>query len=283
VERGLLAAGSPPGWLALAAAGPAAIRPLGIRLRSARPPGAAAGGLGLGVLAAGTAARWDRGEWLAYHVLLALWTLTGLVVLARGRLALRRPIVSDTPLAEAGGVRRRWMLAGAVGPLAALVLALAVRGAVENPEGMAWWMGAVLIVAVQAALVAVWLRSETWAFVATACLDLAVSLLIWDVFYGKTIDLWWIELLQANEPGVVVVRRRHCAGRAHHRAVRRFREAPRRGAAPAGEAPRVGVIALLFPTSPGNPGRPCRRKGSPGRRWAGLGPCRFPQAQRSLY
>src|SRR5262249_30314539 len=40
--------------------------------------------LGLGLQAACTVCHWDSGNWLAFHVLLAYWSLTGLVVLALG-------------------------------------------------------------------------------------------------------------------------------------------------------------------------------------------------------
>jgi hypothetical protein len=184
-DGGIAAAGTAWGWLAAAAAGAVAIRPLGLRLRGASPLGSAAGGLAVGVLAACTMAGGHAEGWLAFHVLLAAWTLTGFVVLARGWLWAESP-------------REHRLLAGAVGVLAALVLALAVRAALGPPAELVWSVGAVLAVGAQAAALAVWRRSETWAFVATMCLDLAVSLLVWDVYRGHGIDTWWMQLLQAN-------------------------------------------------------------------------------------
>jgi hypothetical protein len=36
--------------------------------------------LGLGILAACTACRWDAGDWLGYHVLMLAWTALGFLL-----------------------------------------------------------------------------------------------------------------------------------------------------------------------------------------------------------
>jgi hypothetical protein len=79
-------AGSLGGWLALVAAVVPIIWYAGRSLGRARV--AVTGGLGLllGVLLASTVVRWDRGDWLAYHVLTASWGVVGLAVLVAGRM-----------------------------------------------------------------------------------------------------------------------------------------------------------------------------------------------------
>src|SRR5206468_1058320 len=58
----------------------------------------AALGLALGVLAACLISPWDRGNWLAYHVLTAVWTTTGVAILAAGWAGLDRWLPRPEPL-----------------------------------------------------------------------------------------------------------------------------------------------------------------------------------------
>lgn len=192
LPEALAPAGGWGGWLALGLALATVVCHTGRRLVSGAPHLVAGLGLSIGVLVACTASRWDRGNWLAYHVLLGAWALTGAWVLVRGWLALRARAEDGARLQQVRHV------AAVVGVVDALVVALAVRGAVDDAGGMGWSIGAVLLVAAEAAALAVWRRSETWAFVATACFDLAVSLFVWDVYRGQGAESWWIELLQAN-------------------------------------------------------------------------------------
>jgi hypothetical protein len=187
-------AGGPWAWLALAATGAVAARFL--HVRRANAAGLTAAGLGLGVLAACTGARRGGDGWLAYHVLTAAWALTGLALLVRSRAALRQ--AGAPQLSAATPAPRVWPVNACMGVIALLVAGLALRGFPQDPSGPAWSVGAVLALGLQAAALAVWLRSETWAFVATLALDLAVSLLVWDAFRADNLESWWIQLLQAN-------------------------------------------------------------------------------------
>jgi hypothetical protein len=74
--------GSVWGWLALAAA----LLPAAWHLSAALPRVHALGALclGVGVLAACSAAAWDGGDWLAYHVLTAVCAALGVTTLLAG-------------------------------------------------------------------------------------------------------------------------------------------------------------------------------------------------------
>ena len=79
-------------------------------------------------------------------------------------------------------MNRRELLAGGVKLMAtaALGAGLALRGTLVDPL-WPWWPVAVAgAIAFQSALLALWQRSETWAFVSTLSIDLAVSLEEWD-------------------------------------------------------------------------------------------------------
>ncbi|MFL5863946.1 MAG: hypothetical protein ACJ780_24775 [Solirubrobacteraceae bacterium] len=84
-----------------------------------------------------------------------------------------------------------------MGVLCALAAGLALRGVLVDPAWPWWPVAVVAAVSVQAAVLALWQRSETWAFVATLSVDLAVSLVVWGAFRLEN-DSWWIQLLQAN-------------------------------------------------------------------------------------
>src|SRR5207249_3762863 len=120
-------------------------------------------GLALGVLAACSAnLSADAGTWVPFHVLIAAWMGTGLVILAAERIA---PL-QDGALAEfspfpylaqrlafSSTQFRAWL-----NGIGLLVLGLAVRATWEDPARPYWSTGAVLAVSAMAAAVA--LRSR---------------------------------------------------------------------------------------------------------------------------
>jgi hypothetical protein len=150
-----------------------------------------------GIPAACTVATGHRGDFLAYHTLLLTWAATGTVLLIVQRGVLRSPCEQETPegLVQLRRGRRAALLLGFIG---LLVVGLAVRGAFADSASIVWSIAPVLLVSAQAAAVAVWRRSETWAGIASMGLDLAVSLLVWDIHRAQHLDTWWIKLLQAN-------------------------------------------------------------------------------------
>src|SRR5581483_8403423 len=123
----------------------------------------------LGVTTACTAAQWDRGDWLAYHVLTLSWALAGLLALAIGRIRVPRTIESEIP--QVPLAVRAWVTL-----IGAMVSALALRGAVAD-TGSAWWSaGPILAVSVMAGLLALWQRREAGVFVAALGVNFAVSM-----------------------------------------------------------------------------------------------------------
>jgi hypothetical protein len=187
------------GWLAVLAT--VAVTAWQVRARPASVFGLTAIGVSTAILAGCTAARWDSGNWLAYHVFMAALAVVGFAVLAHSRAPLRlagRAHVR-TRSGPAGGARIAvWSANGVLGAQAALVAGLALRGMAGDPAGAWWPVGVVLAVGLQAAVAAVWLRSESWAFVATLAADLAVSFIVWDANRTGSDEALWIQLLQAN-------------------------------------------------------------------------------------
>jgi hypothetical protein len=99
--------------------------------------------VGVGVLAACVASRWDHGDWLAYHVLTAAWTVTATAILASRVVkapATVRPI-------------QPW-----VNGLGAAVVLLAIRGAWNDPHRPYWSAPATLVFSGLFAVLAVWSR-----------------------------------------------------------------------------------------------------------------------------
>src|SRR5262249_43830138 len=99
----VLAAGQPWGWVALFLATAAALWHAGQMLARGRLHVLCTLGLALGVLAACTMAWLDRGDWLAYHVLMVGCALTGTATLAGGWRASLRPRFLDVSLSDLAG------------------------------------------------------------------------------------------------------------------------------------------------------------------------------------
>jgi hypothetical protein len=151
----------------------------------------------LGVPAACTAAGWEDHNFLAYHTLLVTWAGTGTLALLLQRRVLRSPTEPESPQATEHIYRGR-SAAVLVGIIGLLIVSLAIRGAFVDPYGIGWSVAAVVLVSFQAAVIAVWRRSETWAGIAILGLDLTVTLLVWDRYREASISSWWAQLLQAN-------------------------------------------------------------------------------------
>src|SRR5262249_48804617 len=122
-------------------------------------------GLAAGVLAACFAGRWDAGNWLSYHVLLADWTVVGLAVPAAA-------IPAASLLPDQRTVRH-WTTGGGL----ALVL-LALRGAWADPARPYWSAAAVLSVAVSAGALALWSRQPAYVYASGLLVNL-VGFLAW--------------------------------------------------------------------------------------------------------
>jgi hypothetical protein len=125
-------------------------------------------GMAVGTLAACSASQWAQpGDWLAYHVLIAAWTGTGLIILAAESVAKLRggELEEFSPFPRLAQLFRfsmpqfqRWL--DGVG---LSVLALAVRGTWSDPSRPFWSAGATLAVSAMAGAVA--LRSQLPAYV----------------------------------------------------------------------------------------------------------------------
>ena len=184
-------AGEPINWVALAAVGAVAWWHFRIRLDRGSGVGKAAGGVVLAVLAGCFATQWDHdGSWLAYHVLTVGCVLAGGLVLGSGLWLARR--ASDAPTTYP------WRQDLCIIVPGVLALALAIRGVFGDPLSSYWSAGIVLLVGVQAGVMAGWRRSETWAGAATLLCDLAVSLFLLDAGLIANLGTQWIFLLQAN-------------------------------------------------------------------------------------
>jgi hypothetical protein len=163
--------GNVAGWAALALAMTAAVWYLGqvaARLGTHLVGGLA---LALGVLLACTVSRWDRGDWLAYHVLQASWVVAAGALLVIGRvLAGRLPAAPEVPAEDLAAPLTAQLLGafteqiqGWVVGIGTAVVLLAVRGLGDDPQDPYWSAGATL--AVSAALGALALGSHQAGFV----------------------------------------------------------------------------------------------------------------------
>jgi hypothetical protein len=105
---------------------------------------------GVGVLAACVAARWDQGDWLAYHVLTTAWTVAAaLIMLSRLRLGVSPAFVRGAQCNPTASVQP-WITG-----LGAAVVLLAVRGAWNDPHRPYWSAPATLVVSGLFAVLAV--------------------------------------------------------------------------------------------------------------------------------
>src|SRR5262249_10228886 len=183
-------AGNVWGWVALAAAVAAVVWHAGQMLASASVHVLGGLGLAVSVLAASTAAHWDGGNWLAYHVLTAGCAVLGATALATGRASRHRENLAR--------LFPRELVQGWVAGLGVLVLGLALRGVVDDPAAP-WWP-ATMAVAVGAlwAGLALWQRQEGWAIAAGLCINLAVTLVLGYGHSAEELLAGWVPLVQAN-------------------------------------------------------------------------------------
>src|SRR5208283_1222443 len=116
-----------------------------------------AGGLLLGILAACSAASWDRGNWLAYHVLLVSWSLLGLTLLLAGWMGDELPLVGPGFWSQERRERAARLLARMfpanstqrwIEGIAVVLVILALRGGWKDPGKPGWPAGGVLAASV---------------------------------------------------------------------------------------------------------------------------------------
>jgi hypothetical protein len=192
----LLQVGRPAGWVALLVPMAAALWYLGLVAPRNVVHVVGAGGLMLGVLAACSAAQiTGQGGWLAHHVLSLAWTLLGLVILGVGwaggslseigplfwpperRARAANALATFFPAARS----RRW-----VESMVVLVVALALRGAWEDPGRPYWSSGATLAVAVLLGAMAVWTRRPAYVY-ASGLMVNVVGFLAWTAWGPGTL------------------------------------------------------------------------------------------------
>lgn len=178
----LLAVGYPSGWLALGLATAALFSYAGQVAPKERGHILAVLGMALGVLAACSASLWaPPGSWVAYHVLLAAWTGTGLVILTaeyvaelqHGQLAefSSFPVLAKL-LAFSPSQFRAWLNA-----IGLLVLGLALRGTWEDPAKPFWSAGATLAVSAMAGAIAVRSQLPVYAHISGLLINVAGGIL----------------------------------------------------------------------------------------------------------
>jgi hypothetical protein len=155
----LAQAGQVGGWLALVLGMAAAAWHVRQTTLRSQIPFVCALAAGVGVLAACAVSRWDHGDWLAYHVLTAAWTITAAAILAAGWLS--TVATSGLACGSAAEPQARPLVATVqpwVNGLGAAVVLLALRGAWDDPQKPYWSAPATLAVSGLFAVLAVWLR-----------------------------------------------------------------------------------------------------------------------------
>jgi hypothetical protein len=162
----LLAVGNIAGWLTFAA-GLFAILTYARRFRRAWEPHVWGGAiLGFGVLVACVAARWDQQNWLAYHALMTVWTLSAWVIAFSGRW-------STQAATRWQNQHTMW-----VRILGGLVVALALRTAWHDPARPYFSSTAILAVALLAGILALRRRQLLDVILTGVLLELA-GVLAW--------------------------------------------------------------------------------------------------------
>jgi hypothetical protein len=171
------------GWAALVLAMVAAVWYLG--QVAARLGAHLVGGLGLalGVLLACTASRWDRGDWLSYHVLTASWTAVGMAFFLCGWWLAPRSEGGEAPGVPANPALRLVHISlvhvlGWVTGIGVAVVFLALRGTWDDPARPYWSAGATLAVSVLAGALALWSRWQVYVFGSGLLANLA-ALMVW--------------------------------------------------------------------------------------------------------
>jgi hypothetical protein len=188
------------GWLALLLPAAAALWYADQAEPRARGHLLIAGCMGLGILAACSAAAGAHpGDWLAYHVLTATWAGLGLAVLAAEWVApletgevgqfspfpaLARWLTFPTPLLRA------WL-----NVLGLLVLGLALRGTWQDPARPYWSGGAILAVSAMAGALALRMRSAGYVYVSAFLVNLA-GMIAWFAWDGTSVmDFGYVHVL----------------------------------------------------------------------------------------
>ncbi len=173
VPRDVMQVGAVLGWVGLGLAVAATARARG-ETRALDIRMVSGAGLALSVMLASAAGHWDRGDWLAYHILTAGSAMTGLAVVAflwpDTRRLLRGSGASDA-VSEAS-LRR------GVTVVSAVLVALAVRGAWDDPARPSWSVAATLMASVLAGSLAIRFRSPSDVYGSGLLLNLAASL-VW--------------------------------------------------------------------------------------------------------
>ena len=148
--------------------------------------------IGVACLAAFTAARWEAGNWTAFHTLMAATATTAwLMCLARSapsRLEAATASVSFFRI-EKTWFTENWergtsLCATIVG---ALTVLLALRGAFDDPTGAAWSIGALLAMSALAAALN-WQTYEQLYLYAAA------------ILFNGAVSLWWYKYLYDDLP-----------------------------------------------------------------------------------
>jgi hypothetical protein len=191
LSEGWLAVGHFSGWLALVLTLVAAFWYAEQIVPRNRGQVLVAFGLAAGIVAACTASGRDpSAAWLGYHVLLTAWAGTGLALAAAAPLAW----LQDSELAEFSPFPwmarlltisvRQWC--GWLSGVGLLVLALALRGLVSDPQRPYWSAGAALAVSIMAGAIALKARLPGYVYVSGLLVNLAV-VIVWSAWEPWTI------------------------------------------------------------------------------------------------
>jgi hypothetical protein len=179
----LMRVGDWMGWLALVVSAVATFWYAGQFESRSRGHVLVAFGLALGILVACSASRVSQpGDWRAYHILMATWLGVGLIVGAAEWIA-RMPDklldeFSSLPFLArffdfSAGQLRGWLHL-----IGGLVLALALRGMLEDPGRPYWSAGATLAVSIMAGFLAIRSQRPIYVYTSGLLVNLAGSM-IW--------------------------------------------------------------------------------------------------------
>jgi hypothetical protein len=194
---GTFAAGSVTGWLAFGAATAALIWTVTVHRRLINAYGFGAVLLGAGCLVAFTTARWNPAEWSGFHALISTAAIAGgLMCLSRSLPSLveRNALGFISSFFERAGKpqfavnwsRQTAVVAGALGVLTVL---LALRGAIDDPTGSWWSVGALLSISALAAAL-------NWQTLQRRFLYAA------GILFSVAASIWWINHRVFRAPDV---------------------------------------------------------------------------------
>src|SRR5262249_36861925 len=112
-----------------------------------------------------------------------------------------------TPALALGGyLWQRWSKNGSPAPQAIafwvctagiLTTCLGLKAVITHHDHL-WSAGAIFLVGVAGAAMAVWRGREGWAFAAGLAVNRAASLVVWHIHWNRPAADWWVYLLQAN-------------------------------------------------------------------------------------